>query len=330
MLSRFKCRLERDNMLKCRELLRGVYMNSLSKKILESYQVRKNKKQKLAFIEFIKENFPQATVEEGGFIKCRNIVIGDPEKAKVIFSAHYDTCAQLPFPNLIFPRNFFFSFLYSFLICIPVFAVMFAFNLLLDIFISDFYIHYFSSLILFFLVFIGMFIVGIPNKHTANDNTSGVISVLELYERLSPEDREKCAFVLFDHEESGLFGSGYFKKRHREVSKNTLLINLDCVGDGENLMLVMPKKAMEYTDSLNESFSLSNDTDMNLTVYSSSTTFYPSDQTHFAKGIGVAALHKKKFWGYYMGRIHTNRDVICEDRNISYVTEGFSNFVEKL
>ena len=32
-------------------------------------------------------------------------VLGDPETAKVVFSAHYDTCARLPFPNFIAPKN---------------------------------------------------------------------------------------------------------------------------------------------------------------------------------------------------------------------------------
>ena len=42
-------------------------------------------------------------VEKGAF-GARNIVIGDPEAAKVLYTAHYDTCARMPFPNFITPK----------------------------------------------------------------------------------------------------------------------------------------------------------------------------------------------------------------------------------
>jgi len=45
-----------------------------------------------------------ANVEMGSF-GSRNIVIGNPEKADVLVTAHYDTCAWMPIPNLITPCN---------------------------------------------------------------------------------------------------------------------------------------------------------------------------------------------------------------------------------
>ena len=74
-------------------------MTPLSNEILENYQVRKNNKQKLAFIDLLQKHFPQLVIEESRFPKCRNLVIGDPEKAKGCLTAHYDTCARAPFPT---------------------------------------------------------------------------------------------------------------------------------------------------------------------------------------------------------------------------------------
>ena len=72
--------------------------------VFEKYQVRKTKKQKTEFIKYVenfaKENGYNARIEHGTY-NSRNIVVGTPEKAKVIFSAHYDTCPLLPFPNFI-------------------------------------------------------------------------------------------------------------------------------------------------------------------------------------------------------------------------------------
>ena len=52
-------------------------MTSLSKEILDRWQVRKTKEQKSEFIRFMKEKFPEMKVEESGRIKSRNLVIGD-------------------------------------------------------------------------------------------------------------------------------------------------------------------------------------------------------------------------------------------------------------
>ena len=83
--------------------------------ILPAYEVRKRKKQKTAFIDMLKERFgDRMRVEESGsLVKSRNIVLGDPDSADVIFTAHYDTCAGLPFPNFITPRNLFLFILYQ-------------------------------------------------------------------------------------------------------------------------------------------------------------------------------------------------------------------------
>ena len=52
------------------------------------------------------------------------MVAGDPDTAKVIFSAHYDTCAALPIPNFITPRNMFFYICYQLLMMTPLFLVI--------------------------------------------------------------------------------------------------------------------------------------------------------------------------------------------------------------
>ena len=80
--------------------------------ILREYQVRKNKKQKTAFIGFVEDFCNRigysCAVEKS--IMNRNIVIGSPDSAKIVVTAHYDTCAVLPFPNFITPKIFRFLF----------------------------------------------------------------------------------------------------------------------------------------------------------------------------------------------------------------------------
>ena len=87
--------------------------------ILNKYMVRKNKKQKNEFISYVKEELKDSKYDisiEKGYFGSRNIVIGDVSKAKVLFTAHYDTCAVLPVPNFITPTNIFIYVLYQILL----------------------------------------------------------------------------------------------------------------------------------------------------------------------------------------------------------------------
>ena len=304
-------------------------MISVSEKILESYQMRKTKKQKTAFIDFLSRYYPQLKVEEGGFPKSRNLVFGDVSKADIIVSAHYDTCAALPFPNLITPKNFLFCLLYALVISVPFLVAYIFTQRLLNLVLNDFFISYTISFVGFLAITFFVFIGGKPNKNTANDNTSGVITVLELMASLSDEEKGKFAFVLFDNEESGVFGSAYFSKKHRAEMKNKLLINLDCVGEGDNLMFVYNSKAMKrYSGAFKESF---------VPVEGkcfrhekSSTTFYPSDQMNFKNTIAVAALKKEPVIGYYMDKIHTSKDTVCDMRNVDILVTGIRSFSYKI
>ena len=79
--------------------------------ILQKYEVRKSNKEKTLFIEYIEKRLEKAgydvKVEEKGkgLFRSRNIVVGNPKEARVLFTAHYDTCAMLPFPNFMAPTN---------------------------------------------------------------------------------------------------------------------------------------------------------------------------------------------------------------------------------
>ena len=83
-------------------------MTPLTTTILARFQVRKTRRQKAAFLEWavaqaVRAGYP-AHIERGTF-GSRNLVIGSPQEADVVFAAHYDTCAKLPFANLCAPKN---------------------------------------------------------------------------------------------------------------------------------------------------------------------------------------------------------------------------------
>lgn len=305
-------------------------MTPQSHTILSDFQVRKSKKQKEAFRAWLCQELEAAgyapRVEKG--FAAKNVVAGDPETARVIFSAHYDTCAVLPIPNFITPRNMFFYICYQFLLVIPLFlavavlegallAVAEALNSLILLLSMPF-----TSLALC-AFFIWWIIDGPANKHTANDNTSGVVTLLETALAMPAADRGKVCFVFFDNEEKGLFGSAAFTKAHKKAKKETLNINFDCVSDGDYIQFFpdarLKKRDPEALDRIEAAFRSCGGKQVEVVRGSG---FYPSDNKAFKRGVGVCALKKKRIIGYYMNRIHTKRDTVFQEDNIVLLRDG--------
>lgn len=305
----------------------GENLTDISKEILEKYQIRKTKEQKTRFIEFMRAHFPEIKVEEGGFGKNRNLVIGNPESAKAVFGAHYDTQAVMPIPNFIMPKSVLISILYAFVLVIPMLLIGNAVGSLAEFILKDPGMSAFFNLLTYWGILFLM-IYGPANKHTVNDNTSGVITLIELMSSMTEEERAQSCFVFFDNEEKGLFGSRFFKKTHEETMKDRLLINFDCVSDGDYLMLIPHKSIFSrYEGKLREAFLGIND--KTVLIESSGGTYYPSDQKNFPVNIGVASFKKGPF-GLYMDRIHTPRDTVMDERNIAVLIEGFGKFLSTL
>lgn len=302
-------------------------MTSISKEILEKYQVRKTRKQKTAFIEFLRAHFPELKVEEDALGYSRNIVIGNPDTAKAVFGAHYDTCAVMPIPNFIMPKSVLISVLYAFVLVIPMLLIGSVVGGVAGYVFDDSNATALFTLltywgILFLLIF------GPANKHTVNDNTSGVITLIEMMSAMTDEERAQSCFVFFDNEEKGLFGSAAFEKEYKETMKKKLLINFDCVSDGDYLMLIPNKKAFpEYSERLESAFA--DVTEKTVLIEKSKYVYYPSDQMNFKNNIGVASFKKSKL-GLYMDRIHTPKDTVMDERNIAVLVSGFRRFIETM
>ena len=291
--------------------------------LLEKYQVRRTKKQKEDFLFWAKAAVHAAGFPcEEEFIKggigggSRNLIAGDPEKAKVIFTAHYDTCAWMPFPNLVYPQNKVMTFLAQMPLVLLLVALSFGAAWLAygplgrAGAVAVWYIVYFA---LFALVFFGP-----ANPHTANDNTSGVAALLEIMAALPPERKRDTAFIFFDNEEYGKVGSKAYAKKHPDIAKGKVLLNLDCVGDGDDFLIVAPKEPDEKLTALLQAV-FQDENGKRAVHCSAKNTNYNSDQKSFPNGVAAAACRKDRF-GWHIPRIHTRRDVICEESNIRYIT----------
>ena len=307
-------------------------MTATTREIFEKYEVRKTKKQKSAFIDYVRGVAEGAgcrvTVEKKG--RARNIVIGDVSQAKVVFAAHYDTCPVLPFPNFITPKCVAIYVLYQIALVaaflLVAFAIGFAAGLLTAALDLPAAVASTAGSLCYWVLLV-LLLAGPANKHTANDNTSGVTAVLDIMLAMPEAERAKAAFVLFDLEEVGLIGSSAFAKAHKNEMKDKLLVNFDCVSDGEDIIFALRKGAKAHAAALEAAFAPNGTYRVEVAAKG---IFYPSDQMNFPCGVGVAALRRTRKGLLYMNRIHTKRDTVYNEANIAFLKDGALRLTERL
>ena len=296
--------------------------------IPEQFPVRKTKVQKQAFRTAVqaygeKMGYP-VTVEKGSFGAC-NLLLGDPEKAKYLVTAHYDTCASMLLPNFITPCNVTIYLLYQFgLVFLMVIGAGTAGAAAGFLFGSE-AVKWVSLAVYWFLLF--LLILGPANKTNANDNTSGVVTLLEIARTLPENQRHKVCFVLFDLEEAGLLGSASYRKKHKKATDNQLVLNLDCVGDGDHLMMFPGKQLRKNRKKLTSLYrACGYFGNKSLLVREKGASVYPSDQKHFPYGVGICALRKQKKI-LYMSRIHTKKDTVLDITNVNILRAALTTFI---
>lgn len=315
---------------------------SIIETLVANFPIRKSKKQKEAFREWFigwagEKGYPAEVTKPKGFFRSSNLVVGNPETAEVTFTAHYDTPAVMPVPNFITPRNVLVYILYQ-LVLVPVLLIPGALagaltgHILRVVTDSAMLASKFGGLVGFISVYVtlGIMMFGPANRNNVNDNTSGVAAVMELMTRMPEEYRAKVAFILFDNEEKGLLGSSAYASSHKAVKKEKLIINMDCVGDGENVMFFANKKTrkLEVFSRLEEAMQAAKG--RNYIMNKMEKCVYPSDQAQFKHGIAVCACNKMPVIGYYCDKIHTKKDTVCEQANLDFLADGLTDFVARL
>lgn len=283
--------------------------------VVRDFPVRKTRRQKTKFIEAVQSYAQRLNYQvrvEPELFGTRNVVIGDPEEADYIITAHYDTPAMLWCPNLMMPCNVALNALcqvLNFLILmLPALVVGGGVYCVT----RDPATAYYSLLgaVVFSIL---MMIYGIPNPHNANYNTSGVVALLEVAASLPQNLRKRVCFVLFDREQVTMTGSAAYQYRHEPPLTFQIVMNLNSVGDGDTLVF-FPSKDMEEDVHL---LCLERDCgEKQVKIHKGGRFTYISDHSVFEQGIGVMALHKGKH-GCWLKNTRTPRDKNLDYTNVN-------------
>lgn len=295
----------------------------------EKYPIRNEDKEKKEFQDFVLDELKDSKYNvsvQNLQKKHKNIVIGNVEKASVVFTAHYDTPATALYPNLVMPRRPVLTMLYHFAfpIAMALLSLFITYLLCLASGVSEIIAMIFYLDIYFMMFLLCTF--AFKNKNNKNDNTSGVACVLELAKM---NERDDIAFILFDNEEKGLLGSKAFNKANKNIMKDKLVINMDCVGLGKNVLFIAQKDAMKNDNYAFLKDCVRSNEEFNVEFYPVKGSMGNSDYKSFKCGVGVMVCEENKL-GYFTSKIHTNKDTVADKENIEFLVNELNKFIMKL
>lgn len=297
--------------------------------VFRDFPVRKTKKQKQAFREAVQSYAEQlgypCTVESGS-LGSRNLVIGNPEQADYLVTAHYDTCARLPIPNFLTPCNFWPFLLWQVVLVLLILGICILMGLGVGFLTGSGAIGSWCGYLMIWVI-LALMLIGPANPSNANDNTSGVVTLLEIAKSMPGNQRKKVCFVLFDLEEAGLIGSASYRKAHKSQTDRQMVLNLDCVGDGDYLTLFPTKRLKKGRKRLTSLYKACGYFGKkSILVHEQGFSFYPSDQANFPYGVGICALNKRGKT-LYLSRIHSKKDTILERTNVNLLRAALITYI---
>ncbi len=244
-------------------MAKNINLNEIAEMVTTRHGARMKRSHKKDFREFISKTATamgyDSRIENN--VIAKNIVIGHPETAEIVLTAHYDTPPNMPY-HFLKKQVATFGIALPAALGIGVALTRYAIDShnreLLDFMLNSIQTStYMLDGIAALSLGVGLYSFGIlggENKHNYDDNSSGIITLLALmnyYRNLPENERNKIAFVMFDNEEKGLIGSLCYASKHQ--IKNQNFLNFDCVGRGNQINCIYTGKvANEFTNDIYE------------------------------------------------------------------------------
>lgn len=260
----------------------------------------------------------------GKFNGSVNIIAGDPDKAELFICTHYDTGSRMIVPNFVSPTNVLSHVLYHVTMAVLLFAAAFGVSLAVC-----FPVNRPQWMLPMFLVLalLGLWLMafGPANKTNANGGDSGVLALLAFANETAYNKR--VCLVLFDNNERNLLGASAFKKKHT-ASAARLFIDLDCVGGGENLLL-LPSKHSRWDGALLDALqrAFPEGEEARPVLCTKGLNYYPSDNRRFKFHVAVCACRHLAGLGYYIPHLRTGRDTALRTETVLYTVRSLARFL---
>ncbi len=304
-----------------------------AQEIFESHPTRFTGKEKRALRNTLRGEFVRLGYDDSEITEIKasgtNLLVGDP-RAEYMFTAHYDTPGKTGWmlhSSWLWGQTGANVFLVV-ILCLLGFVVPIAgSSILSDATGLDLFWLGEGAILLMLLIMVAFMVI--KNGNNRNDNTSGVLSLLALAEKVASDEdmRKKCCFVFFDNEEWGLLGSGGFanhcKKNGIDLS-GTKVINFDCVGNGDVLTFASTQKTA-IIDAIAKAF----EENGQKPVKKRSAMIFLSDHANFKNSVMVSYTKHSVMGLLYLPLIHTSKDIPCDIDQINRLTDDVFDFARQ-
>ena len=165
---------------------------------------------------------------------------------------------------------------------------------------------------------------GKSETNNKNANTSGVVALLEVAKALTPRYRGEVCFLFLDGGTQGSKGAKRLIHAHPELKKKSVIV-LDCVGEGDEL-LILPGKTSRWNDKLLDAIleQFSNSEKKTCFLKTDGLVHYPSDNRAFTGGTVICACKKVKGFGRC---ILPRKATGIDEENLSLLCDGLCKLV---
>lgn len=302
-----------------------------------AFSQRYTRKQKNIFIGEIGKEFENLGYSVRGAVKKKrgvaiNLMVGDVANAKTCIVVNYDT-PQHNYGNPIryYPFDGPASFSSSFF---PIYTpLIISCLILLYLFIAQFpKIDINANLAFSAVIIIATALVmafafvmtrGVANKVNFNRNTSGIVCAVRLAESLSEEKRKEVAFVLTDNGNTNHAGDYMLREALPTTIDKRLMILLDCLGDGSDLVLGYREDSEKDSKEVAKCFEPKIKRKLcekNLLKYTSF-SFYLRGLKLSRGTITNGSL--------IVENTCSNKDMVCEEKFIDEAVAGLKKYIER-
>lgn len=298
-------------------------MNRFVERLERDFPLRRKEKEKAEVRSWLlfqlREMGYSAQLQNGRDVT--NVVAGDVERAKLVFTAHYDTGLRDPLPPFLSPTRPVTQLLYQVLTpalaLVGSFLVSFAVSFPLDR--PGLMLPLFLMLLLACLAYLRFG----PSETRGNlcDNASGVAALLETAAAITPRYRGEIAFAFLDDGALNGKGAKALQKEYPSLREKSVIC-VDCVAAGDELLLLSNKGARwdgALLDALNESF----ENTEKKTVFNKTDglVYFPGDARVFKNAVTVCAVEKLAGFGRII-RPRRVREV--DEENLAVIRNGLA------
>jgi len=298
-------------------------------------------KQRQRFLLAINEEFTKlgyqtkfANNERKNNARAVDLFIGDIGTANTIICTHHDTPMTVLWPNYRYyplngqrsSRSYWLATLVPSLIATALGAIFIYFLISNPAFGGSFRPFWIFLTVLASFLLATLISAGLSNKYNINRNTASILAILETAKLLNKQAQQKVAFILFDKGCSDNSGAQMLQKALPTTLNKKLFIYLDCIGNGNNLIVAHRENLKKESERLAKNFS--GKQEIQIEELDDAQLMY-TPAYFFKRALTVTNGHFDKSGNLFVEKVNTGADKFADIETIEAIAKMLADSFNK-